>query len=272
MKWIVYTPLALPFAALISCGSMNQAISGDFDPLAKPGLMNKQESPVVSNYSFKSGQYVTAASNSTAFFSQRPTGNAVAESLLAAGTAMRVVNSEGSFVKVELEDGKVGYVASAMLNDSGVAPTSSDAVQVYPPIGGGDALPLSGNPGDLPPAITPLPLMDATTGAPIPPIEPPTIPDLPPAGAPATNLTELPPAAPTAEVPTAPTGSAEMKKPELPAAEGALKNAEEKVEETKEGAVKEAVEKAKEAAELPEPAKDATPPPPPPVEAPKIAE
>lgn len=186
--------------ALIGCGSVNQPISGDFDPLSAPGAMQKTEVATGSNYNFQPSQFVTAASNSTAFFSKRPTGNAEAEELLAAGTSMRVIKSEGSFVKVELDNGKVGYVAAAMLSDGSAAPTGelpSGAVQVYPPLGGDNALPLpSGSvPTDLQPGATPLPPTDLSTGAPLPPISPPSVPEMPPAATETKPSSELPPAA-----------------------------------------------------------------------------
>jgi hypothetical protein len=178
MKWFFLPPLVFIAGSLTSCGSFNQPLSGDFDPLTAPGATNKVAANASIN-SFQPGQYVTAASNSTAFFSNRPSGNAEAEQLLAAGTSMRVVKTDGSFVKVELDNGQVGYVSSVMVTDGksagGLPP---GAVQVYPPVGGDSPLPL---PADLQPAASPLPPTDLNNGTPPPPIEPPSIPELPPA-------------------------------------------------------------------------------------------
>lgn len=236
MKWLRHAPLFFAPLFLTQCGSFTGPIEGDFDPLSAPGSGIKKETTLVNNYSFQPMQYVTAASNSTAFFSQRPTGNAEAEELLAAGTSMRVVKTEGSFVKVELDNGKVGYVAAAMLTDGNAAASAGNAVQVYPPIGGDGALPMpaGGMPADLLPASSPLPPTDLSTGAPLPPITAPSLPDMPPS-TPAPS-TELPPSSVDQST----------------------------VEDKAEEATKEAPK-----VELPKPAGEA---PAPPVEAPKIPE
>lgn len=234
MKRLRYAPLFFAPFFLTQCGSFTGPIDGDFDPLSAPGSGIKKETTMVNNYNFQPMQYVTAASNSTAFFSQRPTGNAEAEELLAAGTSMRVVKTEGSFVKVELDNGKVGYVAAAMLTD-GNASANGNAVQVYPPIGGDGALPMpaGGMPADLLPASSPLPPTDVSTGAPLPPITAPSLPEMP-TGTPTPSV-ELPPS-----------------------------SVDQAAEEAKEEATAETPK-----IELPKPAGEA---PKPPVEAPKIPE
>ena len=190
MKWLPNVPLLLVPFFLTQCGSFTAPIEGGFDPLSAPGSGLNKGTTLVNNYNFQPMQYVTAASNSTAFFSERPEGNAEAEALLAAGTSMRVVKTEGSFVKVELDNGKVGYVAAVMLIDgSASANATGNAVQVYPPIGGDGAAPA---PVDLPPASSPLPPTDVSTGAPLPPITAPSLPDMPAAPG-ATPSVELPP-------------------------------------------------------------------------------
>jgi len=237
MKRLQYAPLLLVPFFLTQCGSFTGPIEGDFDPLSAPGSGIKKETTLVNNYNFQPMQYVTAASNSTAFFSKRPTGNAEAEELLAAGTSMRVVKTEGSFVKVELDNGKVGYVAAAMLTDgSASANTTGNAVQVYPPIGGDGALPMpaGGMPADLLPASSPLPPTDVSTGAPLPPITAPSLPDMPAATG-ATPSVELPPSSVEQEA----------------------------------GEKKDAAQEEEPTVELPKPAGEA---PKPPVEAPKIPE
>jgi hypothetical protein len=143
---------------LISCADFNGPLSGsDFNPLVAPGSQQRDAGTVAGNYNF------------TAFFNRKPTGNADADELLAAGTSMRVIKSEGSFVKVELDNGKVGYVAAALLLES-----QQGAAQIYPPINTEAATPLpAGLQTDVPPT-------DLGTGAPLPPIAPPTVNELPP--------------------------------------------------------------------------------------------
>jgi hypothetical protein len=155
---------------LTSCGDFNQPLGGDFDPLMTPGSRQSDSLTAAGNYNFPAGSYVTAASNSTAFFETKPTGNADAEELLAAGTSMRVIKTEGSFVKVELDNGKVGYVAAALLLEGqatgNMAPLPSEVAV---------PLPSGPVPDDLAPTVAPTDLgPDA-----LPPIAPPSA-DLPP--------------------------------------------------------------------------------------------
>ena len=170
--------LAMSVSGLLiaSCSDFNQPLGSEFNPLMTPGSQ-MTSTAIAGNYNYKAGQYVTAASNSTAFFSKKPTGNADADELLSAGTAMRVVKSEGSFVKVELDNGKVGYVASALLLESQQGATG--AVQVYPPVNGENPVPLPAGsvPDNLVPSSGPT---DLGSGAPLPPIAPPNVGELPP--------------------------------------------------------------------------------------------
>lgn len=173
MKLSLLTPMFCGSLLLMSCADFNGPLSSsDFDPLVAPGSQQRDAGTTAGNYHFKAGQYVTAASNSTAFFNTKPTGNADADELLAAGTSMRVIKSEGSFVKVELDNGKVGYVAAALLLES--QPGATGAQQSYPPVNTEAAMPLpAGLQTDVPPT-------DLGTGAPLPPIAPPTVNELPP--------------------------------------------------------------------------------------------
>lgn len=177
MKCLNFLPVLITNLLLVSCSDFNQPFSDEFDPLSHPGSQRSSVDSIVGNYNFSAGQYVTAASNSTAFFSRKPSGNADADELLSAGTSMRVVKTEGSFVKVELDNGKVGYVAAALLLESSQGP--SGEVQAPPPYSGEIPLPLptGGMPDDLSPGLAPTDL-DSTT--PLPPIAPPNVGELPP--------------------------------------------------------------------------------------------
>ena len=168
MKYQMWISVVLGTVLASSCADFEAPFSGGgFDPLSTAGYRQRRdESAAGGNYQFSSGQFVTAASNSTAFFSEKPTGNADAEELLSAGTTMRVIKSDGSFVKVELDSGKVGYVAAALLLESQQAMTA--------PLGNELAQPL---PSGLQPGVVPAELGE---GAPIPPIAPPASGELPP--------------------------------------------------------------------------------------------
>lgn len=167
--------------------------SGDFDPLRPPGGNIGSTTPT--GPSFKAGQFVRASLDNTAFFKVRPKGDADADKLIPRGTSMKVISTSGSYVKVELDSGEIGFVPSVMLEDPNAAPVTPVAnpgeYQVYPPLPGtgiGAPLPII-DPAGLPPegaiptiidpdapASTPeVPVVTPTTETfptPVPPIEP----------------------------------------------------------------------------------------------------
>ena len=203
MKWpclsrLSLATLCIATLCLAGCESFNQPLGGDYDPLSAPGSRTKLDRANVNPEIFQPGQYITVAKNSTAFFSKRPTGDAEAELLLSAGTSMRVIKTEGAFLRVELDrDGKVGYVNGAMVTDGRASqPSPSGAVQVYPPIGGGYDNPMPPAAGAASPAV----LSDDT---PLPPISPPSVPEIAtpsPTGKPESTAAVTPkPATPAAQ-------------------------------------------------------------------------
>lgn len=152
---------------MTSCNDFNGPIGGgSFNPLLSPGAQLVQPEDASANYSFKVGQYVTAASNATAFFDKKPQGNADADELLSAGTSMRVIKSDGSFVKVELDSGKVGYVAAALLVESGLTPPPSSPTLPTTDVAPSDAT-------TIPPIVTPTTTLPGATPEAVPPIEVP---------------------------------------------------------------------------------------------------
>lgn len=171
---------------------MNAPItSGDFDPLRPPG--SNLSSTTTAAPTFSAGQFVRATMDSTAFFKSRPKGDADADKLLQRGTSMKVVSPSGSYIKVELDSGEIGFVPTVMVEDPNAVPklaTNPGEFQVYPPLntGVGEPLPIidpAGLPPDgaiptvidpdapaiqmpVPPANTPSPDQFAT---PVPPVE-----------------------------------------------------------------------------------------------------
>lgn len=196
-------PAISAFAALgfVACDTMNAPISsGDFDPLRPPGS-NLVSTSNAGDNSFSPGQFVRAAMDNTAFFSKRPDGDADADKLLKRDTSMKVVSNAGSYVKVELDSGEIGFVPSVMVVDPSAAPDtlagSPNEVQVYPPLpGSGPIEPLpafdaAGAPpeGAIPTIIDP----EAPSPAPVPGATTPTETfPVPPEPAPATGA-PLPP-------------------------------------------------------------------------------
>ena len=149
MKFFTYgiIPAAL---FLVACGTYNPPTGsyGDFDPTQVPGSgINSADTSY--GPTITPGPFVTANIPNTAFYKDKPKGSEDADKLLSLGSNMKIVSNDGSYVKVELDSGEVGWVPSVMVSSSAtdLAPIDG-AYQVYPP------LPVGG-------ALEPLPTMDA---------------------------------------------------------------------------------------------------------------
>lgn len=178
---------ALPLSAIISlglvaCETMNSPITGGgFDPLRAPGT---SVAPATSTgAAFSAGQFVQASLDNTAFFKNRPKGDADADKLLKRGTSMKVISNSSSYVKVELDSGEIGFVPAIMLEDPNAVAASYSTrpgeYQVYPPLpGSGPVEPLPTiDPAGLPPEGAIPTVIDPEappTTAPVPPINQPT--------------------------------------------------------------------------------------------------
>ncbi len=184
MKLLVLSmiPAAL---SLVACESLNAPLnsSGSYDPLNAPGSgMNNATSYGSGIYP---GQFVSANIPNTAFYKKKPKGSEDADKLLTLGTNMKIVSDDGSYIKVELDSGEVGWVPTVMVSssNSNLAPVDG-AYQVYPPLpyaGGAEPLPLldpNGQPpgGSIPTIIDP----NAPIPAPGAPLTVDPIPDLTP--------------------------------------------------------------------------------------------
>ena len=101
---------------LVACGGGDYTGGGP-NPLDTAGTQ-RGEADVVDT-GFRAGEFVETVMSDTAFFSERPAGEAEAETLLDAGTVMKVVALDGSYTKVERDEGAVGYVLTMMLIKEG---------------------------------------------------------------------------------------------------------------------------------------------------------
>lgn len=160
---------------------MNQPISsGDFDPLRPPGSsINRQANGSVGS-SYTAGQFVRAAMANTAFYNKRPSGDGDADKLLNRGTSMKVISTSGSYVKVELDGGEIGFVPTVMVEDPNLALAATPQpgeFQVYPPLTGdmGGPLPII-DPTELPPDGAIPTFIDPEAPSVIQPVPSPTIP------------------------------------------------------------------------------------------------
>lgn len=180
MKCISVVIPATIAAALTACDTMNRPISGgSFDPLAAPGSeIARDMAPAAV---FQAGQFARAGMDNTAFFNNKPTGDAEASKLLARGTSMKVIALSGSYAKVELDSGEIGFVPTVMLEDPNAANqapvTNAGEYQVYPPVGFGTPLPPT-DPSALPPEGAIPTVIDPDAPAmPVPVTPPPTVTD-----------------------------------------------------------------------------------------------
>lgn len=130
--------LLLPVVCLgmVSCETGGPYNSGGFDPLDPAG--GGGASVAIANAGYRPGEFVRSVSPNTAFFKNKPSGDATADKLLPADTMMKVITDDGSFVKVELDSGELGFVPSVMVmgKDAQTSDYSGSEYQVYPPIEG----------------------------------------------------------------------------------------------------------------------------------------
>lgn len=171
---------SLAFLSLTACDTMTGPITGgDFDPLQAPGSNATRSGSSGGAITFKAGQFVRAAIDNTALFKTQPKGDADADKLLTRGTSMKVISTSGSYVKVELDSGEIGFVPSVMLEDpNALPPANPNEFQVYPPLpngGAGEPLPII-DPTGLPPdgAIPTVIDPDAPANGAVPPVTPTT--------------------------------------------------------------------------------------------------
>jgi len=161
----------LPVACLsiVSCELGGPYNSGGFDPLDPAG--GGGAGVAVANTGHRPGEFVTSVSPNTAFFKKKPSGDATADRLLSSGTAMKVISDDGSFVKVELDSGEVGFVPSVMVmgKDDQATQYSGSEYQVYPPVDG--VIPLQADPNAVDPDVPLVPTtIDPDAPADLPPL------------------------------------------------------------------------------------------------------
>lgn len=184
----------------VSCGSFSfkrPIRGGGFDPLDSPGSASGSASAVMApaKPNYKRGQWVETSMPNATFFRVIPKGSAQADKVLAAATPMKVVSSKGTYVKVELDSGDVGYVPEIMVIERSSTPgTQPGVVPNYGPV------PPPVEPGITTPGVAPVPAISGT---------PPPLPTVSPA--PALSVPES-----VSPVPTVPTGVDVAPPPEVP--------------------------------------------------------
>ena len=195
---------------LVSCGTfknLNQPLSGssDFDPLSAPGA-NSGESLLVAPTPprYSPGQWVETSMDNATFFAVIPTGSARADRVLPSGTPMKVISNKGTYVRVELDSGSVGYVPEIMIAErrsanevplTGPEVPLPDLGSVPPPVEPGV---LSGEgiapPPEIPGVTPGVPDVPSVPAVPELPTPVPPLPDIP-------SVPAVPDVAPPPEIP-----------------------------------------------------------------------
>lgn len=216
MKQLTKLALASGLTAigLVACNTSNGPTDfGTTDPLRAPG--SSTDSTSIDTEGFSAGQFVRAAVDNTAFYLKRPKGDVDADKLLRRGTSMKVISTNGNYLKVELDSGEVGFVPPVMVEDAagassstGTLPSNPNEIQLYPPLPGSTQPLPPVAPGEQPPAGA-IPTVidpDAPSPASAQPIAAPdqTPPNPPAPTAPDANAATTAPATPATTPPAAP--------------------------------------------------------------------
>ena len=233
MKTPYYLFLGGATLLLSSCGALKNvqkplSSDGSFDPLTSPGSQKKKSSSSSSSSSFSAptsvsytpGQWVETSMPNSTFFSAIPKGNATADKVLQAGVPLKFISSKGSYVKVELDSGQVGYIPEIMVIERSPSGAVTPSAPPLPPVD--NTVPTSTP--FVPPSVLPeAPVNPADNVLP----EIPTIPNESPVipSAPATPTVPTVPAVPDVPGPSSSTlpevsGSSSVDLPKPPAVNG----------------------------------------------------
>lgn len=173
-KFLLAAPFAVAFTACDPSGATLD--TSGIDPLRPPaGNVDTTDYGTA----LKPGEFVTAAINNTAFYKAKPKEDQEADKLLSQGTPMKIISLSGSYTKVELDSGEVGFVPTVMLS------TGEDELS-----------PIEGAPD------TPIPIINLDSEIPLPVLDPSTAPPVESGETPPVESGTLPPVVPVPPNPT----------------------------------------------------------------------
>ena len=121
--------------------SFNDPLDGSFNPLDSPGSGSGTAAVEDTGPRYVTGQFVETTMPNTAFFGRVPRPNEQPSRTLASATPLRVISTQGTYVKVEMESGEIGYVPAIMVgekpspNEIPIVPVTPGAVMPQPPVG-----------------------------------------------------------------------------------------------------------------------------------------
>lgn len=114
----------LLFFGLLNCSQNRSLNDNSIDIMSPAGGSRKAiDDEQISNMQIKPGEFLTIYIPNTGFYNQRPVSDTDADQLLALGSNIKVIRSDSSYTQVELDSGRIGWVATIMLNAQKNAPT-----------------------------------------------------------------------------------------------------------------------------------------------------
>lgn len=143
-------PLAATSILLTSCGGdflsrMNDPLPGSGNALDPPGFSSGDPVQVVevTGPTYAPGEWVETAVPQAALYARDPKPGDQPAYTLKQGTPLKVVSTSGTYVKVELEEGRIGYVPAIMVsqkpspNEIPIVPIGPEEITSPPPVIGG---------------------------------------------------------------------------------------------------------------------------------------
>lgn len=130
--------IASAVSVSVSCQDMHAPVgTSGYDPMGIPGSAGSLGEHIGGPQRIRPGEFAVAAIDNTAFFSQRPGPEAEADQLLKRGTSMKVISTAGSFHRVELDSGEVGFVPNVMVESANITPPEILELTTSRPSSGG---------------------------------------------------------------------------------------------------------------------------------------
>lgn len=118
-KAFVFAPLGV---VLASCNGglldqVHQPLPGGGNALDPPGYQESKPLEIVepTGPTYSSGQWVETSVSSAAIYERFPKTGDQPVQTLAQGTPLKVVSTQGTYAKVEMESGAIGYVPTIMI-------------------------------------------------------------------------------------------------------------------------------------------------------------
>ena len=118
-SYLLLCGAALGLASCNAISSIQKPLGmGIFDPLKGPGSQSDAAEEPFAPFlavSYTPGQWIETSMPNSTFFRAISKGDATADKVLQVGTPLKYISTMGSYVKVELDSGDVGFVPEIMV-------------------------------------------------------------------------------------------------------------------------------------------------------------